>query len=476
MRGGPARKKVRIGDNATVIGDDDNNNYSNHEASRASTPASTGRQRRSTSNENPQYNFTRQKAVANLGGDAPAALRPQASRAKTAAAAAAAGKTDGVKRRGRSPKKTGADEGGEVELDGDEETPVKKGAEGGRKGILKNKNPNSAVVAEPAAEAEAEVKAAAPAKKGRGRPKQVGNATVDDREPLKKVQKGRGRQPKTKKADEVDGLTDEEALHKSSLLHESVDPEIQYWLMKAEPDSRMEKGVDVKFSIDDLAAKTEPEGWDGVRNPVARNNMRAMRVNDLAFFYHSNCKKPAIVGVMRIVEEHSIDESAFDPDHPYYDPKSDRAKPKWELVKVDFVKKFENEIGLKELRTFASPGGALENMQMLKQSRLSVSSVSPAEWRFILEQLGEPIGLGQPSKSGGYEGDTDGEVEAQELEDGKAPASSFETPVNRVNGVEDESSDGDLNADADGHLEMARKQLQYTTVSLGESVEAGDLS
>ncbi|RMD40470.1 hypothetical protein DV735_g4678, partial [Chaetothyriales sp. CBS 134920] len=164
---------------------------------------------------------------------------------------------------------------------------------------------------------------------------------------------------------------------------------IQYWLMKAEPETRLEKGVDVKFSIDDLRAKTEPEGWDGIRNPVARNNMRAMRKGDLAFFYHSNCKTPGIVGIMRIVEEHQVDESAFDPAHPYYDPKSTRDKPKWELVKVEFVKKFDTIVDLKQLKSFAGPGGPLENMQTLKQSRLSVSSVQAKEWRFILDQVGE---------------------------------------------------------------------------------------
>ena len=79
-----------------------------------------------------------------------------------------------------------------------------------------------------------------------------------------------------------------------------------YWLMKAEPESRMEKGIDVKFSIDDLA-KVDMEGWDGVRNAVARNNMRQMMLGDLAFFYHSNCKKPGIAGIMEIVKEHSVD-------------------------------------------------------------------------------------------------------------------------------------------------------------------------
>jgi predicted RNA-binding protein with PUA-like domain len=185
----------------------------------------------------------------------------------------------------------------------------------------------------------------------------------------------------------------------------------------------------------------------GVRNPVARNNMRAMRRNDLAFFYHSNCKKPAVVGVIRIVEEHHVDESAFDPDHPYYDPKSDRSKPKWELVTVDYVKKFATPVGLKELRTFAKPGGSLENMQMLKQSRLSVSSVSPYEWRFILALAGEDLAVGQPDRIGGYDADLDGEAEENDV--GKfGVVSSFEADaadaVNGVNGAEGESSGEDV--------------------------------
>jgi len=77
--------------------------------------------------------------------------------------------------------------------------------------------------------------------------------------------------------------------------------------MKAEPESRIEKGHDIKFSIDDLASKTEPEPWDGIRNYAARNNLRSMKKGDLAFFYHSSCKVPAIVGLMEIVQEHSPD-------------------------------------------------------------------------------------------------------------------------------------------------------------------------
>ncbi|KAF4490187.1 Thymocyte nuclear 1 [Fusarium agapanthi] len=158
-----------------------------------------------------------------------------------------------------------------------------------------------------------------------------------------------------------------------------------YWLMKAEPETRIENGVDVKFSIDDLKAKTEPEGWDGIRAYAARNNMRNMNAGDLAFFYASNCKEPGIVGIMEIVKEFSEDRSARQAGAPYYDPKSTKAKPIWDLVHVEFRKKFAKPIGLKELRELGKPRGPLEMMQLLKQSRLSVSKVSGEEWRFLCE-------------------------------------------------------------------------------------------
>jgi len=84
-------------------------------------------------------------------------------------------------------------------------------------------------------------------------------------------------------------------------------PAQNYWLMKAEPNTRIEKGVDVKFSIDDLRAVTQPEPWEGVRNHAAKKNMMAMKEGELAFFYHSNCKVPGIAGVMEIVGESSAD-------------------------------------------------------------------------------------------------------------------------------------------------------------------------
>ena len=90
---------------------------------------------------------------------------------------------------------------------------------------------------------------------------------------------------------------------------------MNYWLMKSEPE---------EFGVDDLEArpqKTEP--WDGVRNYQARNMMRdQMKKGDLAFFYHSNCEVPGIVGVMEIVREGYPDPTAFDPEDKHYEERS----------------------------------------------------------------------------------------------------------------------------------------------------------
>lgn len=153
----------------------------------------------------------------------------------------------------------------------------------------------------------------------------------------------------------------------------------------------------------------------GVRNAVARNNMRSMRKGDLAFFYHSNCAVPGIVGVMRIAEEHSVDESAFDPTHPYYDEKSNRDKPKWDCVKVEFVKKFQNIITLRELKSTPE----LAQMQIAQKAygRLSVQSVTPDQWQFVLKMASEPEDLGVTSTVSGYEADTNGETDKEAVED-----------------------------------------------------------
>ncbi|RKO87330.1 PUA-like domain-containing protein [Blyttiomyces helicus] len=161
---------------------------------------------------------------------------------------------------------------------------------------------------------------------------------------------------------------------------------IRHWLIKAEPDSRLTNGVDVKFSIDDLAAKGT-SSWDGVRNYQARNIMRdQMKLGDQCFFYHSNTKMPGIVGIAEVCRESYPDFTAFDPAHPYYDPKSDAANPKWMMVDVKFIRKFNRLIPLKELQSHPQ----LSEMALVRQGRLSVQPVRDNEWDFVvgLEEKG----------------------------------------------------------------------------------------
>ena len=149
---------------------------------------------------------------------------------------------------------------------------------------------------------------------------------------------------------------------------------MNYWLMKSEPG---------EFSIDDLKqrpGRTEP--WDGVRNYQARNMLRdAMAPGDLAFFYHSNCDEPGIVGIMRIASRGYPDPTAFDPDDKHHDPKSDPDQPRWYLVDVTFRRKLKRTITLAELKQHK----ALRGMQLLqKGNRLSVMPVTRKEWDAIL--------------------------------------------------------------------------------------------
>lgn len=166
-----------------------------------------------------------------------------------------------------------------------------------------------------------------------------------------------------------------------------------FWLLKAEQIDRFEKvesggEVNTKFTIDDLKAATEPEPWDGVRNTVARNNMRAMKVGDLAFFYASQSKgklQPGITGIMEIVSGPEPDPSASDPNH--YAFIKDENKRDWTIVRVEFRKKLSQPVTLKQLQQFGRDGGVLSGMQVLNSARLSVTHVSEQEWNFIVDEL-----------------------------------------------------------------------------------------
>lgn len=149
---------------------------------------------------------------------------------------------------------------------------------------------------------------------------------------------------------------------------------MRYWLMKSEPDV---------FGIDDLEKRPgQTEPWDGVRNYQARNMMRDdMRQGDRVFFYHSNTKVPGIAGIAEVVREAYPDHTAFDPEDPHFDPKSDPEKPRWFMVDIRLVRKLERTISLTELKERPE----LEGMALVRKgNRLSVMPVEADQWDFVL--------------------------------------------------------------------------------------------
>jgi predicted RNA-binding protein with PUA-like domain len=151
---------------------------------------------------------------------------------------------------------------------------------------------------------------------------------------------------------------------------------MRYWLMKSEPD---------EFSIDDLvAAPKQSTPWFGVRNYQARNFMRdGMAIGDRVLFYHSSCPEPGIAGLAEVASHAYADETQFDRKSDYYDAKSTREAPRWLNVDVKLVKK-TRLVHLAELREHP----ALADMVILRRgNRLSITPVTPAEWKFIVTKL-----------------------------------------------------------------------------------------
>lgn len=133
---------------------------------------------------------------------------------------------------------------------------------------------------------------------------------------------------------------------------------MQYWLVKSEPSS---------WSWDDQLARGElGEGWDGVRNHQASNNMKAMDIGDLAFFYHSVNEKQ-IVGIVEVIE--------------LYHPDPSDASGRFGMVTVKAVTSLIRPVTLAEIKADTR----LADMALVKQSRLSVTPVSKTQWEMILD-------------------------------------------------------------------------------------------
>lgn len=149
---------------------------------------------------------------------------------------------------------------------------------------------------------------------------------------------------------------------------------MRYWLLKSEPSA---------YSIDDMA-RDGTTAWTGVRNYQARNFMRdQMRVGDRAFFYHSNCEEPGIVGVIEVASPAYPDETQFDRKSRYYDPAATRDNPRWVNVDVKFIRRTPL-VSLEELRRHRP----LAKMRILQRgNRLSITPVDPEEWNFIVKLM-----------------------------------------------------------------------------------------
>lgn len=131
---------------------------------------------------------------------------------------------------------------------------------------------------------------------------------------------------------------------------------MQYWLMKSEPEA---------YSWDRLVQEGRTN-WDGVRNHQANANMKAMELGDQAFFYHSVTQK-AVVGIVKIFGLWRLD------------PKD--AQMRFGMVQVEPARALKHPVSLAQIKEDAS----LADMVFVRQGRLSVSPVTPAEWRRVIE-------------------------------------------------------------------------------------------
>ena len=147
---------------------------------------------------------------------------------------------------------------------------------------------------------------------------------------------------------------------------------MKYWLMKSEPSV---------YGIDNLQ-KDKRTSWGGVRNYQVRNLFRDdFAKGDLAFFYHSSCAEPGIVGSMIVAGPGYPDPTQFKRKSEYFDPKSRREAPTWLAVDVRFERQFPKTLSLEALRRHPRLAG----MQLLRRgNRLSVTPVTAAEAKLIL--------------------------------------------------------------------------------------------
>ena len=149
----------------------------------------------------------------------------------------------------------------------------------------------------------------------------------------------------------------------------------QYWLMKSDPE---------EYDFEDLKKDGETY-WDGIRNYAARIHLRNMKKGDGVLFYHSNAKPPAVVGTATVTKEAYPDHTQFDKKNKHYDAKSSKDDPRWDMVDIQFDKEFKNQVSLNSIKETEE----LQNMALIKITRLSVSPVTSDEWKTIIKMGGK---------------------------------------------------------------------------------------
>ena len=145
-----------------------------------------------------------------------------------------------------------------------------------------------------------------------------------------------------------------------------------YWLFKTDPES---------FAVGDFErAPARTTSWDGVRNPEARNLLRGMAIGDRGFLDHSGGES-AVVAIVEVVGAAVPDPTAFDRRDDHFDPKSDPKEPTWYQVELRLLERLARPVTLAEVKADKS----LASMALVKRGRLSVTPVTAAEWKRVLE-------------------------------------------------------------------------------------------
>jgi len=151
---------------------------------------------------------------------------------------------------------------------------------------------------------------------------------------------------------------------------------VGYWLMKSEPNVYPFEQLEIDGSTH----------WDGVRNYQARNMMREeMKLGDLVLFYHSNFKPPHVAGIARVCREGYPDHTAQDSNSNYFDPKATAENPRWMMIDIEPVMKFDNIIPLQDVKD----NPKCDDMLLVRKGqRLSVQPVEEFHFLTILEMAG----------------------------------------------------------------------------------------